>query len=667
MFAPLMLAVSAAPYVPYIVPGLKTGAAHAKVSADAIELSNSGLTFDWSLTKGVPGRLSLTDRMGGNTGVTLGGFVLHVGANAIPAESLVSEGRPSITTLKGEPNATNIAERSSGVRVSVPLVDPGKRFRVVWSAELRADSDTVREDVKAESLANSLDVTRVSAFEVNNLAYDQVGTVPGSVVAIKSEHLPAVFWACEQPMARIENDHKGTLDVGLDRKLPLRKGVPWTVSFVVGGGPTGQLRRSFQYYVERERAHSYRPFLHFNSWYVLGYFTPFDEKQCVDTIHKYGEELVKKRGVQMDSFLFDDGWDDTSTVWDFHKGFPDGFTPLKVEAEKYGADPGVWLSPWGGYGGPRERRLATGKKAGMEEDSQGYALSGPNYFKRFREVCLRMVTQYGINQFKFDGTGSPDKYYPGSAFDSDFAAAIQLISDLRKAKPDLFVNLTTGTWPSPFWLQYADSTWRGGSDHAFAGVGSPRERWITYRDGDTYRGVVQRGPLYPINSLMLHGLLYAHGAKPLDTDPNGEFRDEIRTYFGTGTQLQEMYVDPTLLTPQQWDWIAEAAKWSRANADILRDVHWVGGDPNNLEVYGWAAWNGGKGILTLRNPSDKPQAFSIDIASLLQLPGNMDGTKWTAKSPWSDEVSQPAVEMTAGKSKVVKLAPFQVMTLEMTK
>ena len=63
------------------------------------------------------------------------------------------------------------------------------------------------------------------------------------------------------------------------------------------------------------------------------------------------------RGVTLDSFLFDDGWDDTSKLWQFHAGFPDGFTPLKEAAAKFGAAPGVWLSPWGGYGAPRAARL----------------------------------------------------------------------------------------------------------------------------------------------------------------------------------------------------------------------------------------------------------------------------------------------------------------------
>ena len=65
---------------------------------------------------------------------------------------------------------------------------------------------------------------------------------------------------------------------------------------------------------------------------------------------------------------------------------------------------------------------------------------------------MEMVSKYGVNQFKFDGTGNVDTVFPGSRFDSDFAAAIQLIGEIRAVKPDIFINLTTGTWPSPFWL-----------------------------------------------------------------------------------------------------------------------------------------------------------------------------------------------------------------------
>jgi hypothetical protein len=295
--------------------------------------------------------------------------------------------------------------------------------------------------------------------------------------------------------------------------------------------------------------------------------------------------------------------------------------------------------------------------------NNGYALSGPLYYARFREVCLDMMRRYGVNQFKFDGTGNADSVVKGSAFDSDFSAALALIGDLRVANPAIYINLTTGTYPSPFWLMTADSIWRGGEDDGFAGVGADRERWITYRDADTYRRIVQGGPLYPLNSLMLHGIIYAQHRKRLDVDPGHDFRNEVRSYFGTGTQLQEMYITPSLLTAANWDDLAEAAKWSRANASVLKDTHWVGGDPAWLEPYGWASWTPHKAILTLRNPRDKPQTIRIDPQLVFELPDNAPH-RFLAHSPWKEDTAQPAIPLVAGQPHTFELAPFQVLTLE---
>jgi hypothetical protein len=274
-----------------------------------------------------------------------------------------------------------------------------------------------------------------------------------------------------------------------------------------------------------------------------------------------------------------------------------------------------------------------------------------------------MVTKYGVNQFKLDGTGNADQVVKGSAFSSDFDAAIHLIDDLRKLKPDLYINLTTGTWPSPFWLFYADSIWRGGDDTEFAGVGTDRERWITYRDADTYDEIVKAGKLFPLNSLMLHGIVFAQKAPHLSTDPGHDFANEVHSYFGTGTQLQEMYITPSLLTEADWDVLAESAKWSRANAATLLDSHWIGGDPRWLEVYGWAAWSPQKAIFTLRNPSAQAQDFTLDVSRAFELPPGAPD-KFRAHSPWANDAAQPAIDLEAGKPYVLHLAPFQVLTLE---
>jgi hypothetical protein len=324
----------------------------------------------------------------------------------------------------------------------------------------------------------------------------------------------------------------------------------------------------------------------------------------------------------------------------------------------------VWLSPWGGYGSARQERVTRGRAAGYEIIDDRFALSGPKYYRRFHEAAMELLTQYGVNQFKFDGTGNADTMVPGSRFDSDWDAAIQLIEDIRETRPDTFINLTVGTYPSPFWLRYADSIWRGGKDDDLAGVGSSRERWITYRDAQTYHNVVVRSPLFPLNSLMLHGIIYAQRNDRLNTAQGEDFANEVHSYFGSGAQLQELYITPSLLGDGDWDVLAESARWARANADVLRDSHWIGGAPDRLEVYGWAAWSPVRAFITLRNPDSCAKSHVLDLRRQLELPAGA-AKRFQTRSLWRSRASHVPSVLDADQPHTVALAPFEVLTLEL--
>ena len=82
----------------------------------------------------------------------------------------------------------------------------------------------------------------------------------------------------------------------------------------------------------------------------------------------------------------------------------------------------------------------------------------------------------------------------------------------------------------------------------------------------------------------------------------------------------QLYIQPAKLIPDDWAVLAEAAKWSRANAGVLVDTHWLGGDPGKLEVYGYASWSPRKGVVMLRNPDDQPHDFALDIGAAFELP-----------------------------------------------
>lgn len=540
--------------------------------------------------------------------------------------------------------------------------DEAQDVNAVWCLVARSGFDYVRSLLRVTAGKSDLAIGEVRLLEFPDAGAHVEGNVHGSPVVDESR-----FFGFEHPLST-SSVSDGVVKVGLLRELPLRAGQSITYSAVLGVAQPGQMRRSFLNYLENERPRGYEPFLHYNSWYDIGYENRFDEKDALDRVNAFGQQLVVDRHVKLDSYLFDDGWDDPNTLWGFNPGFPDGFTRTSEAARRYKAGIGVWLSPWGGYAEQKTERIAYGKAHGYEIMNDGYALSGPKYYERFEQTCLQMIDRYHVNQFKFDGTGNADRVFPGSGFDSDFDAAIHLIERLRKEEPSIFINLTTGTTASPFWLFYADSIWRGGEDHDFSGVGSARQRWITYRDAQTYKNIVERGPLFPLNSLMLHGIVYAKQAKDLMNDPQHDFADEVHSYFGGGTQLQEMYITPDLLTPADWDTLAASANWSRAHRETLKDTHWVGGDPDRLEVYGWAAWSAKLSLITLRNPSDKPQRYPVDLAKALELSKEAPA-RYSVHGVWNDVKDwRPDAVRTEVRDRpfVVELAPFEVLTLEAT-
>ncbi|MEO9170836.1 MAG: enterotoxin, partial [Candidatus Baltobacteraceae bacterium] len=73
------------------------------------------------------------------------------------------------------------------------------------------------------------------------------------------------------------------------------------------------------------------------------------------------------------------------------------------------------------------------------------------------------------------------------------------------------------------------------------------------------------------------------------------------------------------------------------------------------------AWSPRKGILTLRNPSDRSQPIPIDVASAFELPEGAP-VLYHARDPWQKQA--PPFELRAGKYRSIKLRPFEVLTLE---
>lgn len=550
-----------------------------------------------------------------------------------------------MVTLAENPSAATASLRYAGKALEARFTY--EELSIVWRAVLRNGSHYLRTemDIQAAKDLPMKGIVAMNYLVAKNSAYtapEVVGNTRGAILA--SNH---IFAGLETPMGLNSSKDEGnaTHIEGLWRRnTTLKAGKTWNISSVVGLVAPKQLRRSFLAYSERERAVAWRPYPVYISWYELNidrnnaqapsYKGNMTVEQCADVVSHWKTHFYDKYQMAPKAFVWDDGWDQYGT-WTFNPNFPNGFDEPANEAKKMGTGIGAWLGPVGGYGQSGEYRRAYWRSKG------GMQLSNEDYYNFFIRCCTNMIDRYDFRFFKFDGISAqasaigPDE---GTRGEENAEAIISIERAVRQKRPDIFLNTTVGTWASPFWFHFTDAVWRQEGDYGEAGDQSTdRERWITYRDRLVYQNFIQRSPVCPINTLMTHGFILSRwGAVSKNMDYDGIVR-EMRCAFACGSGMVELYNDYKLMDEIKdnqgnagalWKDLAECIKWQQEQADVLPDAHWVGGNPwdgKKANVYGWAAWNGKKSVLTLRNPSTSAQTFTTTLREALDIPAYVRG------------------------------------------
>lgn len=550
-----------------------------------------------------------------------------------------------IVTLGEDPSAATASLRYAGKALEARFTYGD--LSITWRAVLRDGSHYLRTemDIKAARDLSMKGIVAMNYLVAKNNAYtapEVVGNTRGAILA--SNH---IFAGLETPMGlnSCKDEGNATHIEGLWRRnTTLKAGKTWNISSVVGLVAPNQLRRSFLAYSERERAVAWRPYPVYISWYELNidrnnapapsYKGNMTVEQCADVVSHWKTHFYDKYQMAPKAFVWDDGWDQYGT-WTFNPNFPNGFDEPANEAKQMGTGIGAWLGPVGGYGQSGEYRRAYWRSKG------GMQLSNEDYYNFFIRCCTNMIDRYDFRFFKFDGISAqasaigPDE---GTRGEENAEAIISIERAVRQKRPDIFLNTTVGTWASPFWFHFTDAVWRQEGDYGEAGdQGTDRERWITYRDRLVYQNFIQRSPVCPINTLMTHGFILSRwGAVSKNMDYDGIVR-EMRCAFACGSGMVELYNDYKLMDEIKdnqgnagalWKDLAECIKWQQEQADVLPDAHWVGGNPwdgKKANVYGWAAWNGKKSVLTLRNPSASAQSFTTTLREALEIPSYVRG------------------------------------------
>ena len=386
------------------------------------------------------------------------------------------------------------------------------------------------------------------------------------------------------------------------------------------------VRTAFFQYIEKIARPS-APRVQYNTW--------FDRMLDIDeqTVRTDMLELDKARSKAgcdaLDCFVLDDGWNNYSAdFWTMNGDFPGGLQPLGALTERLGMSLGLWLGPRGGYNSRTASFAQQIEKAGngcFNRRSHDICVASARYADRLTQFMADCQRAGNLSYWKIDGMalepcrdkrhdhpigGKDDLYYYSGLWET----WINLFSALHaQSKQPLFLNLTSFCQPSPWLLQWVQSVWIQNSDDI--GFSKPARSCsemnaaLTYRDGRYYDFYAVRQFCFPPARLYHHDPIFGNCAK-LKMDA-----EELRTYLfavmARGAALTEEYFSCSKLNDDTWPIVRAAELFGKQYRAVLRHTVLFGGDPGKGELYGYAAFDSAEGLLTVRNPSDRPQSCTV--------------------------------------------------------
>lgn len=394
------------------------------------------------------------------------------------------------------------------------------------------------------------------------------------------------------------------------------------------GNVSDPVELGFSDYLDTIRRPS-RRLLHYNSWYDFRgrELTP---TALLDTYEAFRKNVLQPYDLTMDVFVPDDGWQNPQSIWEPLKDlYPEGFGPLARALESKGTRFGLWI-PFNGF----NLDVAWGEKQGFEKSNQGrfYCLVGPKYNHAFRNAIEKITKEGDVAYYKHDfnqlqcsaaGHGHlPDLRH---GHEANLDAELDLLAYERQLKPDIYLNVTSYVWHSPWWLMHADSIWMAAGDSGYNRDWpqlSPREWAMSYRDAHFHKLYRERDTLVPLSAMMTHGLIDGRYERLGGSEETlREWSDYVVLYYGRGVQLMEWYLTPSLLSKERWDVLGKATQWATDNRKVLENVVMVGGDPRLGEPYGFVHWLDDHGVLVLRNPDVREQSITVPFDKSVRYRG----------------------------------------------
>lgn len=391
-------------------------------------------------------------------------------------------------------------------------------------------------------------------------------------------------------------------------------------SVIVGAGAPGTVDAVLDRYVAQLRGQPRSRTL-YNTWCDLR-----EDQLTSSNIHAVATTLrvqCDRHNIPIDTIVVDDGWQDKRSIWSERSDRIDSLARLSASLRARGFAFGLWL-PLSGT----RLDIAWGASQGYEAACQTYfCMAGAAYNsalrRRLSELIRTSQPAFFKHDFNYFVCGRPEHQHFADDLRSTEAnvdALLGLLRLERQRRPGIYLAVTSGLWPSPWWLPYCDTIWMGGKDHDFdkhvpASRGSVFE--MNYRDAALYRLLVENTNVFPLSAIMTHGIVDArHTVYDVRGENDEGWANYLMNYLGRGTLMRELYITPANLTERRWDILGRGLRWAHGLDDCMANARFILGNPRLGQIFGYAGGDGTRMYASIRNPQLQSQSFSLADAGL---------------------------------------------------
>ncbi|HEY9165079.1 MAG TPA: hypothetical protein VIS48_02845 [Candidatus Kryptonia bacterium] len=461
----------------------------------------------------------------------------------------------------------------------------------------------------------------------------------GQPISLLDPHGGSSFWGLEYPASENKiHEEKDAIHIKCGEDFGEKIGHSWlrTDWVVEGVAPNRYAKLWFMEYVKRIRVAPAEPYTLYNTWYDLRSprfhnLSPdhvMNETNTLRIIDLIRRNMIDKHGITLNAFVLDDGWDEYQSNWKLRDStFPHGLAPIVSDLKESNTALGLWLGPAGGYSFSN-LRVDWMRDHGYETVGSELCLAGKNYSQLFRKRVVDFAKDESVGYYKWDGIqfscSEPDHGHPVGIYSrrAILDTLISICNTVRMANPNAYLNITSGTWLSPWWVKYANQIWMQGQDYGYADVPSlsPRDAAMTYRDFVLYDDFEIDHMWFPIANLMTHGIIKG-SLEELggENEPLDKFTNESVLYFARGISMWELYISPDIMSEEEWNAISQSIKWAKDRFPIISQTEMVGGDPTRRKPYGYVHFKGSKGIVAARNPWIEPSRLVVNFSQSVGL------------------------------------------------